>query len=87
MSDNIELKPMGRSAPTPPPRHPDSGGSLHSAFQAAEEKARAAVHLQEGNLDAVSIWGLAVAGWYVFPPPLPFFTTTQKYGTANVNIN
>lgn len=72
MSSNIELKPMGRSAPTPPPRHPDtaSGGSLHAAFQAAEEKARAAVHLQEGNLDAVSVWGLAVAGWYV-PLPLP----------------
>lgn len=62
MSDNIELKPMGRSAPTPPPRHPETG-SLHAAFQAAEEKARAAVHLQEGNLDAVSIWGLAISGW------------------------
>jgi hypothetical protein len=63
MTDNIELKPMGRSAPTPPPRHPDT--SLHASFKAAEEKARAAVHLQEGNLDTISIWGLAVTAWYV----------------------
>ena len=64
MTDNIELKPMGRSAPTPPPRHPEAS-SLHASFKAAEEKARAAVHLQEGNLDAISIYGLAVAAWYV----------------------
>jgi hypothetical protein len=62
MADNIELKPMGRSAPTPPPRHPETS-SLHAAYKAAEEKARAAVHLQEGNLDTVSIWGLAVSAW------------------------
>jgi hypothetical protein len=65
MPDNIELKPMGRSAPTPPPRHPETS-SLHAAYKAAEEKARAAVHLQEGNLDAISIWGLAVTAWYVW---------------------
>jgi len=62
MTDNIELKPMGKSAPSIPPRHPESS-SLHASFKAAEEKARAAVHLQEGNLDAVSIYGLAVSAW------------------------
>ena len=63
MPDNIELKPMGKSAPSVPPRHPESS-SLHASFKAAEEKARAAVHLQEGNLDAISIYGLAVSAWY-----------------------
>jgi len=62
MTDNIELKPMGKSTPSIPPRHPESS-SLHASFKAAEEKARAAVHLQEGNLDAVSIYGLAVSAW------------------------
>lgn len=71
MPDNIELKPMGRSAPTPPPRHPETS-SLHAAYKAAEEKARAAVHLQEGNLDAVSVWGIAVAAWYVHSISLAF---------------
>ena len=64
MPDNIELKQMGKSAPSVPPRHPESS-SLHASFKAAEEKARAAVHLQEGNLDAISIYGLAVSAWYV----------------------
>jgi hypothetical protein len=48
-----------------PPRHPDAetGGSLGHAYKVAEEKAKAAVHLQEGNMDSISYWSLAAAGW------------------------
>lgn len=77
---SIELKPIGKSkpatAPAPPPRHPDATGaqgslntavpgSLGSAYRQAEEKAKAAVHLQEGGLDSISVWGLAASAWYV----------------------
>ena len=64
MSDPIELRPMGASAPPPPPRHPDTpSGGLGQAYRSAEDKARAAVHLQEGGLDNVSIWGCGLASW------------------------
>lgn len=67
MSQPIEMKPLGASASPPPPRHPDtSTGGLGAAYRKAEEKAKAAVHLREGNMDAVSTWGLVAAGWYVF---------------------
>jgi hypothetical protein len=62
MSEPIELRPMGSSKPPIPPRHPEAS-SLHSAYRSAEEKAKAVVHLQEGQLDAVSVWGIAVASW------------------------
>jgi hypothetical protein len=58
---------MGSSKPPIPPRHPaaDSAtSSLHSAYRSAEEKAKAVVHLQEGQLDSVSVWGIAVVSWY-----------------------
>ncbi|WWC69495.1 uncharacterized protein I206_103437 [Kwoniella pini CBS 10737] len=90
MSDPIELRPMGKStAPLPPPRHPATSsiadalpGSLGKAYKSAEEKAKAAVHLQEGGLDAISIWGLGLAAWFVilgiplllFPRILLFFS-------------
>ena len=69
MPDNIELKPMGTSKPPIPPRHPDTAteGTLSAAYRQAEEKAKAAVHLQEGGLDSVSVWGLAASAWYVLP--------------------
>jgi hypothetical protein len=69
MADNIELRPMGTSKPPLPPRHPETstGGSLSAAYRQAEEKAKAAVHLQEGGLDSVSIWGLAASAWCVSP--------------------
>ena len=66
MADNIELKPVGKSRPIPdvPPRHPDTHpGGLGAAYRAAEDKAKAAVALNEGGLDAVSIWGLVSASW------------------------
>jgi hypothetical protein len=68
MSENIELRPVGKSANGPPlpPRHPDSEpGTLGRAYRLAEDKAKAAVHLQEGGLDAVSTWGLGAAAWCV----------------------
>jgi hypothetical protein len=64
MSEGIELHSIGRSAPTPPPRQSDSAaGGLGRAYRLAEEKAKAAVHLQEGGLDATSSWGLGAAAW------------------------
>ncbi|WVR09763.1 hypothetical protein IAU60_006839 [Kwoniella sp. DSM 27419] len=96
MSD-IELKPIGRSAPPPPPRHPAASslgdsipGTLGQAYRSAEEKARAAVHLQEGGLDAISVWGLALAAWLavlalpllLFPRILLFFAQTPPAGTS-----
>ena len=64
MPDSIELKPVGRSAPKPPPRHPDTApGGLGQAYRATEEKVKMASHLQEGGLDAVSTWGLGAAAW------------------------
>jgi hypothetical protein len=68
MSENIELRPVGKSANGPPlpPRHPDSEpGTLGRAYRLAEDKAKAAVHLQEGGLDVVSTWGLGAAAWCV----------------------
>ena len=66
MSEDIELKPLGSSAPRIPPRHPEAtSGSLGQAYRAAEEKAKAAVHLQEGVLDSVSVWGCGAASWSV----------------------
>jgi hypothetical protein len=68
MSENIELRPVGKSANGPPlpPRRPDSEpGTLGRAYRLAEDKAKAAVHLQEGGLDVVSTWGLGAAAWYV----------------------
>ncbi len=66
-SEPIELRPIGASAPRIPPRHPDTGspGTLGQAYRAAEDKARAAVHLQEGGLDTISVWGCGAASWYV----------------------
>ncbi|WRT67112.1 uncharacterized protein IL334_004078 [Kwoniella shivajii] len=96
-SPSIELRPMGKSAPAPPvpPRHPAasnanpqlsdaSPGSLGRAYRSAEDKARAVVHLQEGGMDAVSIWALGLAGWFttlalpllLFPRILLFFSQT-----------
>lgn len=65
MSEGIELRPIGKAKPAVPPRHPEavSGGSLGHAYKVAEEKAKAAVHLQEGNMDSISYWSLAAAGW------------------------
>jgi hypothetical protein len=60
VSDNIELKPIGKSAP---PKHPQS--SLSSAYKMAEEKAKATVHLQEGSFDAISLWALGSTAWQV----------------------
>jgi hypothetical protein len=68
MSENIELRPVGKSANGPPlpPRHPESEpGTLGRAYRLAEDKAKAAVHLQEGGLDVVSTWGLGAAAWCV----------------------
>ncbi|WWD15893.1 hypothetical protein CI109_100317 [Kwoniella shandongensis] len=90
MSEPIELRPMGASASAPriPPRHPAAAdptpGSLGAAYRSAEEKAKAAVHLQEGGLDAISIWGLGLASWFavlgipllLFPRILLFFSQT-----------
>ncbi|WVW83120.1 hypothetical protein I302_105138 [Kwoniella bestiolae CBS 10118] len=94
MSDPIELRPIGKSAPRPPPpppRHPATSslgdalpGSLGRAYRNAEEKAKAAVHLQEGGMDAISIWGLGLASWFsilaipllLFPRILLFFSQT-----------
>ncbi|WWC90053.1 uncharacterized protein L201_004985 [Kwoniella dendrophila CBS 6074] len=114
MSDHIELKPMGKSAPLPPPpvppRHPATNtnnntsslgdslpGSLGKAYRTAEEKAKAAVHLQEGGLDAISIWGLGLAAWYsilalpllLFPRILLFFSQTpsSSSSTSNLSVN
>lgn len=66
MPDSIELKPMGASKPAPPPRHPHAdtaAGQLGRAYRLAEDKAKAAVHLKEGQLDATSTWGLAASAW------------------------
>ena len=65
MSDPIELRPIGKSVPLPPPRHPaaTAPGGLGKAYRAAEERAKAAVNLQEGGLDATSTWGLGAAVW------------------------
>ncbi|ORY33807.1 hypothetical protein BCR39DRAFT_557032 [Naematelia encephala] len=85
MSEPIELQPLGSSKPPLPPRHPDSvPGTLHAAYRAAEEKAKAAVHLQEGALDEISIWALAASAWFsilavpllLFPRLLVFFAQT-----------
>ncbi|WVF72123.1 hypothetical protein IAT40_006935 [Kwoniella sp. CBS 6097] len=83
----------GTAPPPPPPRHPATSkagaaiadalpGTLGSAYRSAEEKARAAVHLQEGGMDAVSVWGLALSAWFaslalpllLFPRILLFFS-------------
>ena len=72
MSEGIELRPVGSSTPKPPPRRPDTDGapgSLSSAYRRAEEKAKAVVHLQEGQLDSISIWGLVSTAWYVQKSP------------------
>ncbi len=75
MSEPIELRLLGSSAPRLPPRHPDTkSGGLGSAYRAAEDKARAAVHLQEGGLDSVSVWGCGVASWYAKLPLLDLDT-------------
>lgn len=70
MSEGIELTDLKqrRSAPTPPPRHPDanagsSTGSLGKAYRLAEEKAKAAVYLQEGGMDSIAFWGCGAAVW------------------------
>lgn len=68
MSDGIELQDLKqrRSAPTPPPRHPDAaGGGLGKAYRLAEEKAKAAVYLQEGGMDSIAFWGCGAALWCV----------------------
>ncbi|OCF45497.1 hypothetical protein I317_00745 [Kwoniella heveanensis CBS 569] len=57
-------------------------GTLGSAYRTAEEKAKAAVHLQEGGLDAISVWGLGLSAWFatlalpllLFPRILLFFS-------------
>jgi len=64
MSEGIELSPMGSSAAS----EADSEytpGALGRGFRAAEDAAKAAVHFDEGGLDAVSTWGIGAAGWYV----------------------
>lgn len=68
MAEGIELKPLGASAPPPPPRHPDSApGSLGKAYRSAEEKAKAIIHLQQdAGLDAISVWALVLSSWFVF---------------------
>ncbi|WVQ78092.1 hypothetical protein IAT38_000173 [Cryptococcus sp. DSM 104549] len=99
MSDPIELKPMGSSIPPLPPRHPaaqptyppgaDSSsdaqpGTLGRAYRTAEEKAKAAIHLQEGGMDAVSVFGVVLSSWFtilaiplaLFPRILIFFSQT-----------
>ncbi|WVQ98711.1 hypothetical protein IAU59_005842 [Kwoniella sp. CBS 9459] len=73
--------PAAAGAPALPPRHPATAtstsrtgaaiadalpGTLGSAYRNAEEKARAVVHLQEGGMDAVSVWGLALSAWFAF---------------------
>lgn len=64
MSEGIELRNLKSKAPTPPPRHPDSsGGTLGKAYRLAEEKAKAAVHLQEGGMDVTGVWGCGAAIW------------------------
>ncbi|KAK6902911.1 hypothetical protein L486_08348 [Kwoniella mangroviensis CBS 10435] len=109
MSDPIELRPIGKSAPAPPPppppRHPATSslgdalpGSLGRAYRSAEEKAKAAVHLQEGGMDAISIWGLGLASWFsilaipllLFPRILLFFSQappppTSAFSTSTSN--
>jgi hypothetical protein len=60
---SFELDPM---KPPVPPRHPEA--SLGAAYRQAENKAKAAVHLERG-LDLVSIWGLAAAAWWVLNVP------------------
>ncbi|ORX39861.1 hypothetical protein BD324DRAFT_615273 [Kockovaella imperatae] len=98
MSDEgIELQPVGSSTLKPriPPRHPDTApGGLGAAYRAAEDKAKAAVHLQEGNLDNVSVWGLVAAGWFtilalpllLFPRILVFFSQTPAPGPGIANL-
>ncbi|OWZ51708.1 hypothetical protein C345_00852 [Cryptococcus neoformans A2-102-5] len=86
MAEGIELKPLGASAPPPPPRHPDSApGSLGKAYRSAEEKAKAIIHLQQdAGLDAISVWALVLSSWFVilavplllFPRILIFFSQT-----------
>ncbi|WWC61158.1 uncharacterized protein I303_103738 [Kwoniella dejecticola CBS 10117] len=106
MSDPMELRPMGKSAPPPPPRHLATAtatsalgdalpGSLGRAYRSAEEKAKAAVHLQEGGLDAISIWGLGLAAWFsslaipllLFPRILLFFSQTPPPPTTSFSSN
>jgi hypothetical protein len=68
MSEGIELTDLKqrRSAPALPPRHPDATtGSLGKAYRLAEEKAKAAVYLQEGGMDSIAFWGCGAALWYV----------------------
>ncbi|OWZ56917.1 hypothetical protein C349_01219 [Cryptococcus neoformans var. grubii Br795] len=86
MAEGIELKPLGASAPPPPPRHPDSApGSLGKAYRSAEEKAKAIIHLQQdAGLDAISVWALVLSSWFailavpllLFPRILIFFSQT-----------
>lgn len=83
MGESVELRPMGASRPpAPPPRHPEtSAGGLGRAYRAAEDKAKASVHLQEGGMDTTSTYGVGVAIWYsilavpllLFPRILLFF--------------
>lgn len=67
MSEGIELRPVGKSAPSVSPplvKDRDSQpGALGRGFRAAEDAAKAAVHFDEGGLDAVSTWGIGAAGW------------------------
>jgi hypothetical protein len=72
MAEGIELRNLGdkaRASPPLPPRHPAAGssdspsGGLGRAYRLAEEKAKAAVHLQEGGLDTVAYWGCGAAIW------------------------
>ncbi|ODO11488.1 hypothetical protein I350_00268 [Cryptococcus amylolentus CBS 6273] len=89
MKDDIELEPLGASKPQPPPRHPAAEGSLHAAYKSAEDKAKAMIHLQEGGMDAISVWGLVIAAWFailaipllLFPRILLFFSQVAPPNT------
>lgn len=69
MSDGIELRDLQQTStgrPQMPPRHPDAApGTLGKAYRLAEEKAKAAVHLQEGGMDVTGVWGCGAGVWQV----------------------
>ncbi|KAK4689441.1 hypothetical protein P7C73_g675, partial [Tremellales sp. Uapishka_1] len=80
MSEPIELQPVGKSAPQ---------STLSQGYRAAEDAAKAAIHLEEGGMDVVSVWGLGAASWFgllavpllLFPRILVFFAQVPPAST------
>ncbi|WVO12846.1 hypothetical protein L204_100454 [Cryptococcus depauperatus] len=99
MSDPIEMQPLGGSVPPIPPRHSTTANavptnSLGQAYRVAEEKAKAMMYLQEGGMDATSIWGIVLSSWFVilalplllFPRILIFFSQTPPTTAYATNM-